>query len=152
MCIRDSFHACTVVVKKTVDAFVIAHRIESLVYIRYGVQYDVVLSVQLRIIRAAFLSQCQKGEIVHEPLEHITGIPRFSRLSDVGDFLWSDATLKIAVANLKPTRTIGKGDGKVPLGDKLGFLEATVDFALKRPELRDDFIEFLKTKSDKIER
>ena len=37
-------------------------------------------------------------------------------------------------------------------GDKLGFLEATVDFALKRPELRDDFIEFLKTKSDKIER
>ena len=38
------------------------------------------------------------------------------------------------------------------VGDKLGFLEATVDFALKRPELRDDFIEFLKTKSDEIER
>ena len=38
------------------------------------------------------------------------------------------------------------------VGDKLGFLEATVDFALKRPELRDDFREFLKTKSDKIER
>ena len=38
------------------------------------------------------------------------------------------------------------------VGDKLGFLEATVDFALKRPELRDDFIEFLKTKSDKMER
>ena len=38
------------------------------------------------------------------------------------------------------------------VGDKLGFLEATVDFALKSPELRDDFIEFLKTKSDKIER
>ncbi|SCI44343.1 MULTISPECIES: UTP--glucose-1-phosphate uridylyltransferase GalU [unclassified Romboutsia] len=33
------------------------------------------------------------------------------------------------------------------VGDKLGFLEATVDFALKRPELRDDFIEFLKTKA-----
>jgi len=33
----------------------------------------------------------------------------------VGDFLWGDAPLKIAVANLKPTRTIGKGDGKVPL-------------------------------------
>ena len=29
------------------------------------------------------------------------------------------------------------------VGDKLGFLEATVDFALKRPELRDKFIEFL---------
>ena len=30
------------------------------------------------------------------------------------------------------------------VGDKLGFLEATVDFALKRDELRDDFIEYLK--------
>ena len=33
------------------------------------------------------------------------------------------------------------------VGDKFGFLEATVDFALKRPELRDGFIEFLKSKS-----
>lgn len=32
------------------------------------------------------------------------------------------------------------------VGDKLGFLEATVDFALKRPELRDEFMEFLKRK------
>ena len=38
------------------------------------------------------------------------------------------------------------------VGDKLGFLQATVDFALKRPELREDFIEFLKTKSDDMER
>lgn len=37
------------------------------------------------------------------------------------------------------------------VGDKLGFLEATVDFALKRPELRDDFVEFLKSKAGKIE-
>ena len=36
------------------------------------------------------------------------------------------------------------------VGDKLGFLEATVDFALKRPELRDDFIEFLKSKSSEV--
>ena len=35
---------------------------ESLVYIRYGVQYNVVLPVQFRIIWAALLSQCQKGE------------------------------------------------------------------------------------------
>ena len=35
------------------------------------------------------------------------------------------------------------------VGDKLGFLEATVDFALKRPELRDGFLEFLKSKVDK---
>ena len=33
------------------------------------------------------------------------------------------------------------------VGDKLGFLEATVDFALKRPELRDEFIDFLKSKA-----
>ena len=32
------------------------------------------------------------------------------------------------------------------VGDKLGFLEATVDFALKRDDLRDGFIEFLKSK------
>ena len=36
------------------------------------------------------------------------------------------------------------------VGDKLGFLEATVDFALKRPELRDDFIEFLRSKAETI--
>ena len=32
------------------------------------------------------------------------------------------------------------------VGDKLGFLEATVDFALKRDELGPEFMEFLKTK------
>ena len=34
------------------------------------------------------------------------------------------------------------------VGDKLGFLEATIDFALKRPELRDGLIEFLQTKAE----
>ncbi|WP_057555892.1 UTP--glucose-1-phosphate uridylyltransferase GalU [Paraclostridium sordellii] len=32
------------------------------------------------------------------------------------------------------------------VGDKLGFLKATVDYALKRPELKSDFIDFLKEK------
>ena len=32
------------------------------------------------------------------------------------------------------------------VGDKLGFLQATVEFALKRPELRGEFIEYLNTK------
>ena len=104
-----------VVVEKAVDAFVISQRIESLVYIRYGVQYDVVLSVQFRIIWAALLSQCQKGEVVHKSLEYITGVPRFSRLPDVGDFLWGDAALEIGVTNLKPTRTVREGNGKVTL-------------------------------------
>lgn len=31
------------------------------------------------------------------------------------------------------------------VGDKQGFLEATVEYALKRPELRETFIEYLKT-------
>jgi UTP--glucose-1-phosphate uridylyltransferase len=30
-------------------------------------------------------------------------------------------------------------------GDKLGFLKATVEFALKRPDLGDKFREYLKT-------
>ncbi|WP_455537667.1 UTP--glucose-1-phosphate uridylyltransferase GalU [Terrisporobacter sp.] len=37
------------------------------------------------------------------------------------------------------------------VGDKLGFLQATVDFALKRPELRDDFAAFLRSKAEKVE-
>ena len=35
------------------------------------------------------------------------------------------------------------------VGNKLGFLEATVDFALKKPELRDEFLKFIKSKGDK---
>ena len=31
------------------------------------------------------------------------------------------------------------------VGDKLGFLEATVEYALRKPELKDSFIEYLKT-------
>ena len=37
------------------------------------------------------------------------------------------------------------------VGDKLGFLEATVDFALKRPELRDDFVDLLRNRAGKTE-
>ena len=34
----------------------------------------------------------------------------------------------------------------IDVGDKLGFLEATIEFALKREELREGFIEYLNTK------
>lgn len=37
------------------------------------------------------------------------------------------------------------------VGDKLGFLQATVDFALKRPELKEGFIEYLKLVNDRFE-
>lgn len=36
------------------------------------------------------------------------------------------------------------------VGDKLGFLEATVDFALKREDLKNEFMEFLKDKVNNI--
>jgi UTP--glucose-1-phosphate uridylyltransferase len=32
------------------------------------------------------------------------------------------------------------------VGDKLGFLQATVEFALKKPELREEFIDYLNTR------
>ena len=32
------------------------------------------------------------------------------------------------------------------VGDKMGFLEATIDFALKRPELHDELLTYMKTK------
>jgi UTP--glucose-1-phosphate uridylyltransferase len=39
---------------------------------------------------------------------------------------------------------IGK---RYDVGNKLGFLEATVEFALKRDDLRDDFSAYLKKKA-----
>ena len=32
------------------------------------------------------------------------------------------------------------------VGDKLGFLQATIEFALKKEELREDFIKYLESK------
>ncbi len=37
------------------------------------------------------------------------------------------------------------------VGDKLGFLEATIDFALKKPELKDQFIGYLKQVCNKYD-
>jgi UTP--glucose-1-phosphate uridylyltransferase len=38
-------------------------------------------------------------------------------------------------------------DGKrYDVGEKLGFVETTIEFALQRPELREDLIKFMKTK------
>ena len=38
------------------------------------------------------------------------------------------------------------------VGDKLEFLEATVDFALKRPNLQNDFIQYLREVCDKFDK
>ena len=37
------------------------------------------------------------------------------------------------------------GGRRYDVGDKLGFLEATVEYALRKPELKDAFIEYLKS-------
>ncbi len=36
------------------------------------------------------------------------------------------------------------------IGDKVGFLKATVDFALERPDLREEFAEYLITKVNEL--
>ena len=36
------------------------------------------------------------------------------------------------------------------VGDKLGFLEATVEYALRKPEIRDDFIKYLRGMKNNI--
>ena len=36
------------------------------------------------------------------------------------------------------------------VGDKLGFLEATVEYALRKPEIRDDFIKYLRGMENSI--
>ena len=38
------------------------------------------------------------------------------------------------------------------VGDKLGFLKSTVDFALKRPNLQNDFIQYLREVCDKFDK
>lgn len=38
------------------------------------------------------------------------------------------------------------------VGDKLGYLEATIDFALKREALRDDFLEILNDRVKKYKK
>ncbi|MPN63869.1 UTP--glucose-1-phosphate uridylyltransferase [bioreactor metagenome] len=35
------------------------------------------------------------------------------------------------------------------VGDKLGFLEATVDYALKKDDIKDDFLNYLKQVCDR---
>ncbi len=37
------------------------------------------------------------------------------------------------------------------VGDKLGFLKATVDFALKRENLQNDFMKYLRDVCDKFD-
>ena len=46
----------------------------------------------------------------------------------------------------EPVYALSFSGSRYDIGDKMGFLKATVDFALERDELKDEFLEFLRTK------
>ena len=53
----------------------------------------------------------------------------------------TDAICKLA--HEKPVYAYNFSGGRYDIGDKQGYLEATVEYALKRPELRDKFLNYL---------
>jgi UTP--glucose-1-phosphate uridylyltransferase len=61
-----------------------------------------------------------------------------------GEIQLTDA-LKTLIAQ-EPMYAYNFQGKRYDVGDKLGFLQATVEFALKRPGLRENFIEYLNTK------
>ena len=52
------------------------------------------------------------------------------------------STMPAYLVSKRSTRKIFEGR-RYDLGDKLGFLQATVDAALKKQELRDEFLKYL---------
>ena len=59
-----------------------------------------------------------------------------------GEIQLTDALNKLAkVESMYAYDFVGR---RYDVGNKMGFLQATVEFALKRPELRDEFEEYLK--------
>ncbi len=60
-----------------------------------------------------------------------------------GEIQLTDALRELA--RKKPVYGFIFAGRRYDVGDKLGFLEATVEFALARPDLRDDFLAYLKS-------
>jgi UTP--glucose-1-phosphate uridylyltransferase len=58
-----------------------------------------------------------------------------------GEIQLTDALRQLAV--MQPMYAYNFLGRRYDIGDKQGYLEATVEFALKRPELRDKFLEYL---------
>jgi UTP--glucose-1-phosphate uridylyltransferase len=70
----------------------------------------------------------------------------FSLLEDTppgrgGEIQLTDALRRLA--SVKPMYAYNFLGRRYDIGDKQGYLEATVEFALKRPEMRDKFLEYL---------
>lgn len=58
-----------------------------------------------------------------------------------GEIQLTDALRRLAV--IKPVYAYNFEGRRYDIGDKQGYLEATVEYALKRPELRDKFLRYL---------
>ncbi len=110
----QGFHACTVIVKKAVDALITSQRVERLGNIGDRVQHHVILSVEIGALRTAFKPQGKKGKVVHKSLKNVTRVPLLSRLPDMGYFFRCDTALEISVAYLIAARYVGKRNGEVP--------------------------------------
>lgn len=61
-----------------------------------------------------------------------------------GELQVADA-LQIMLQENRPVYAVALDCVRHDAGDKLGFLTATVELAMKRPDLRDEFIDYLKT-------
>ena len=95
---------------------------------------------------------------VEEAPSNIAILGRYIITPDIFEILENQAPGKGGEIQLTDAlKTLGKNEAiyaynfegiRYDVGDKLGFLEATVDFALKRPELRDEFMNFLTQKID----
>ncbi|MFA5576187.1 MAG: UTP--glucose-1-phosphate uridylyltransferase GalU [Tissierellaceae bacterium] len=72
----------------------------------------------------------------------IFDILRDTRPGKGGEIQLTDA-LKVLATREDMFAYIFEGK-RYDVGDKLGFLQATVEYALRRPELRDEFLEYLK--------
>jgi UTP--glucose-1-phosphate uridylyltransferase len=95
---------------------------------------------------------------VEEAPSNIAILGRYIITSDIFEILEKQAPGKGGEIQLTDAlKTLAKYEAiyaynfegrRYDVGDKLGFLEATVDFALKRLELRDEFMNFLTNKID----
>jgi len=75
----------------------------------------------------------------------------FDLLDDIGQGAGGEIQLTDAIAELlKHERVLSwQFDGKrYDCGSKLGYLQATVEYALKHPELKDEFAEYLRTRAE----
>ena len=75
----------------------------------------------------------------------------FDLLGDIGQGAGGEIQLTDAIAELLKHEQVlsWQFDGKrYDCGSKLGYLQATVEYALKHPELKDEFAEYLRTRAE----